>query len=171
MNINKTIFNIDSKYKNLLRVICTQVLDKFTGLPLDWEDIYYAFLIKVPKLIKEFDVNHESHIEFQTFIGIKCKHFALNYCRGFDSNKHKVMNKAIFIKEEEKLSRLQDIVKIKKPKIDIGIFNKDEFQFYKKHTLDGLSLIEIAKDMDISIYKVNILKTKVETKIYLQYKN
>ena len=171
MNINKLIFEIDQKYKNLLRTICMQAIDSFVGLPLVWEDVYYMFLNEIPKLVLEFDSEHESNLEFQTFIGIKCKHFSLNYCRVFNSNKHKVMNRTVYVSQEERISVLEDSVQIKKPKIDIGIFNKKEFEFYTKHILDQKKIIKVAEEMGISLYKAHILKTKIETKIYLDFKN
>ena len=170
MNKNKLIFKIDKEYKNLLRKICYQTLKNFRGLPLVWEDLYNNFLIMVPELVVLYETS-ENTIDFSTFLSIKCKNISYNYCRGYNTNSHKIMNRSIFVENEKHFTSLSDSVKVEDKKVDLGIFNKKEFTFYQMYFLDGKKKRVISKKMKLSMYLVEKLKREIESKILLHIKN
>ncbi len=144
-----------------------QVLRNNKGIPIEWEDIYYAFLFKVKDISDGY--NQDRGIPFKTYIGKKCKFFALNYCRSYRTSKHRYMNTYIPF-DEDRNGAVSDVL-VSKKKVNVSRLSEEELDIYKKYFLDGLSLRGIESEGFYTEHRVRLILKRIRAKVYLQDKN
>ena len=170
MTKNKIIFNIDRDYKQMFRMIITDALKNYSGVPLEWEDIYYPFLSTVPSLYNKYHKKEDNTVSFTTFIGLKCKNFTRNYSRKYMADKYKVLNNAYSPKNGVDTSfSLKDSVQITEETFDIGELSPNEMLVYKKYFLEGMRLHTIVSTTKLNIYYATKAKNRILTLARIKY--
>lgn len=165
---NKMLIWVDNNFKISLRTIIQKILINYKGVPLSWEDIYYEFLYSVPEAIRTYDQN--ASITLKTYLGVKCRYFALNKCKTFSTNKHKVLNTYANFETLPNNIRLKDSKPFQIP-IDTSMLNEEELLVYNHYFLDGETQSQIEREFGISRYKVNEAIKTIKLKLLVQIKN
>lgn len=172
MTNNKIVFMLDREYKQMFRLIISDALKSFVGVPLEWEDIYYSFLAKTPEFYAKYTGTDENTVPMKTYMGLKCKNFARNYSRKFMTDKYKIMNKAYAPSDDNDFtSSLQDSIKFKETTIDIGKLTPQEMIVLKNYFLEGKSLLQISKATSINIYFITKARDRIYALIQIKYGN
>lgn len=165
---NKIIIYVDNEYKLVFKTIIDKVLRNYGAVPITWEDIYYEFLYSAPKWVKEYDT--DANIRIKTYLGIKCKFFAMNKCSSFSGNKYKILNTYVSMEKSGLEARLEDSKHTEIP-IDISKLSDPEVAIYNDYYLDGKSILSIERNRNISRYKIRQLVNSVKSKLLIQIKN
>lgn len=160
---NKLIFQINYKYKNYLKTICKDIVLKYFGLPINWEDIYYEFLYEVPRIISEYQEN--KNVPFEKYLGLKCRFFARNMCKKFTRQKYKVLNESIsgdkiMLFVSDKSSDLQ--------LLNYNSFSTIEIKIIEDFFINGNNITHISRNLKISSYKIKKKIDEIKQKLKKQ---
>ena len=146
MKNNKVLWELDAKYKKLFRRVIGDVIRKYPGIPVEWEDIYYDFLYTMPEVMKGF--NPEKGISESTYYGLQLKFFASNKCRHYASNKFRSLNETTLIENDNSLM-LSDSGSIAGSSFDLSSLTDWEMIVYERNILNYESLRSISDDTKI----------------------
>lgn len=160
---NKLIFQINYKYKNYLKTICKDIVLKYFGLPINWEDIYYEFLYEVPRIISEYQSN--KNVPFEKYLGIKCRFFARNMCKKFTRQKYKVLNESI---AADKIMFLISDKNSSIELLDYNCFSPIEMQIIEDFFINGNNIAHISRNLKISSYKIKKKIDEIKQKLKKQ---
>ena len=102
---NERVVHLDKLFYNHIKNTCSKVLFTYPPVPLELSDLYNVVLYKVASDIIYFN----GQVNIDIYILSKAKGFAKNECRRYLTNKHKVLNNFIPLKEE--ILRIEDVDK------------------------------------------------------------
>lgn len=164
---NKIIILIDNEFKIVLRTVIQKIIRTHSGLPLDWEDIYYEFLYRTPSIARSYD--DRSELPFKTYLGIQCRYFTYNSCKKYLSPNHQVMNRRVRL-ETKKYENIGD-VDLTKGLIDTTCLTPEEEVVYNDFFIDHKSCFKICKTRGISRYRIKNMIERIRDKLSVQIKN
>lgn len=159
----KQILYVDYHYKKLILYVCSKILQKHPGVPLEPEDVYYEFLYTVPKVFKKFD---ESKGSLKTFILLCARGFIKNRCRYWNKKQHRVMNLVTSMEMEVADSKPFIVIEDQKFNKVIAELNMLERQIYRYYFLESMSCNKVAKLLNKSHHtikkNIEVLKKKLQ---------
>lgn len=164
---NKIIIFIDNEFKIVLRTVIQKIIRTHSGLPLDWEDIYYEFLYKTPSIAKSYDV--KSNLSFKTYLGIQCRYFTYNSCKKYLTPNHQVMNKRVRL-ETKQYENIGDN-DFASSSINTSCLTAEEEIIYNDFFIDHKSCFKICKTRGISRYRIKNMIERIRDKLSVQIKN
>ena len=166
MKNNKTLWKIDAEYKNFFKKIIRDVLYKYPGIPIEWEDIYYEFLYEIPEVTKGFD--EEKGISLSTYYGLQLRYFTGNKCRHYSSNKYKTLNETSLIENDHNML-VCDSTTFVGTSFDLSSLSELEMKVYERNIMNYESLKSISEELNIKYRYVrkafNSLKRKMLNQI------
>ena len=166
MKNNKLLWKLDVEYKSLFKKIIKEVLYKYPAIPIEWEDIYYQFLYKMPEVIKGYD--EEKGISKVTYYGLQLKYFTANKCRHYSGHKYRTLNETMLIDTDHSMLLKDSSISIG-ASFDLSSLTELEMIVYEQNILNYESLRSISDETKIQYRYVrkafNSLKRKMLNQI------
>lgn len=167
MTDNQVVKWLDNNHKGVIVSVIKQTLMDHPSVPLVWEDVYYEFLFKAIHLIRRY--KQTTNVPIKTYIGLKCKFFARNYCRSFESSKFRILNNRSELEDyqfanigwEEQFDNF----------IDASVLDDDEFLVYELLFIYDYTIRTAAEELSMKIHVVRTLRDSILLKLKSQIKN
>ncbi len=171
-HFQKIIFEIDYIFSQTLRHIIKKVIDQYKKIPLQWEDIYYNFLLAMPKIIFSYD--EQIGIKFKTYLGLQCKFYARTYVKHYVTNQYRILNESYSFDQIFENAVLNDCIDQNDNDdqtwlIDTSSFTFEEFLIYNKRYLENKKIKQIEQETNWNYYEINNLSKKIKRKIKKQF--
>lgn len=167
----KIILEIDYIFSPMLRHIIKKVIDQYPKLPVQWEDIYYRFMLVIPKVI--FQYNIKLGIKFKTYLGLQCKFYTRTAVKHFMTSQYRVLNESYSFEHTFESATLKDRANDddydENWSIDTSNFTFQEFLIYSKRYLENKKICQIEAETNLNYYEISNLSKKVKTKIKKQF--
>ncbi|UVD81462.1 sigma-70 family RNA polymerase sigma factor [Mycoplasma iguanae] len=165
--INKIARVLLVKYHVLLVNLSKMVIRKYFSLPITWEDLYAETSFELIKFYMKFDP--EKHDNFEIYLMTKIVNHMRNYCRKWLSRKHLVLNHASILYDNYlEVNFFDDEESIFLDSVKFTQFEKRIIEYL---VYENLSIVQISKNLDTSVFFINKALKSIRIKIRSKHLN